>query len=248
MPLLSDDEYAVIRDFVLAALDRMRALGLAATVETDLAEWVAVIERAPGRGGLSPTFDPAHSLVGPENAFWIRVEDENGPAACIASRTFDTEDCLDLLRNWRLWFDRRPNLIHRGINLVVPPETPVIGGRISHNGGLWVHPAHRKRGLPWILPRLVRALSAQHFGTVWHTALVRRSIAEKGLPFTAYGYTHMVPCIAGYYPAYDGDHDMSLCYVSRPDDLDRLAKDVLRLRGLDADDQRVDALAAGGDG
>jgi len=127
---------------------------------------------------------------------------------------------------------------------VLPPETPRFWGRVSHNGGLWVHPSVRKRGLATLLPRIVRALSTQHYETDWHTGLVKKSLSDQGMPFTQYGYTHSVPCLRGYYPAYDADYDIYLTYISRADDLKRLAADCLGFSRLYGHDQRVDAAGA----
>src|SRR4051794_30493502 len=91
-------------------LTRLAELGLTITFSTDMIGWVDAITNAPRRGIVNPTFDPAHSDLTPEDAFWVAATDRatGRLVACIANRVFITDDYRDLLRTQRLWYASGP--------------------------------------------------------------------------------------------------------------------------------------------
>lgn len=217
---------ALIQDYVDLVLGHLTQNGLEMRVRTNFDDWISLIRTAAARSFINPTFDPAHSILSPSNSFWLEVTRGRETVACIANRLFETDDYYDLMRTWRLWFDRMPVLGMRRVQFVLPPGMPAIRGRIGHHGALWVHPTVRKLGLSTWLPRLTRALSLRHFKVDWHCGIVKQSLADHGLPIAGYGYTHCVPCIKGYYPAYGIDLDMAMTYIDRADMLRLVEADV----------------------
>ena len=113
---------------------------------------------------MNPTFDPAHSDLKPNEAFWLQLNDDVGVAACVADRLFRTDDFVDELETGRLWYARpgeadRPKLLpdvptlkEAGIE-----EFPVKGG------GGWSRPPPRRSpcGAPWQTARQSRCLTRQ---------------------------------------------------------------------------------------
>jgi hypothetical protein len=206
-------------------------LGLDVEFSVDLGEWVDTIRSAPKNGVVNPAFDPRHSDLSPSNAFWIRlyeIETER-TVACIANRMFETADFLDLWRTQRLWYSRGPRQV---IELAVPSDMPRIAGRVGHHGGLWIHPDWRKHGLSGYLTKLTRCASLRQFEVDWHCGSVFAAIAEKGLPTapqTGYGYPHMVLAIDGWFPVTNRHERLYLPWISRPEMLDQLGRELERL-------------------
>jgi len=230
-PKLGPADHQVVQ----ACLDEIAhvflSLGLEVEFSTQMNGWVETIRTAPKRGVVNPTFDPRHSDLSPANAFWVRLSEgpDDRTVACIANRVFETDDYRDLLRTQRLWYSRGPR---RLVDLVLPSDMPVISGRVGHHGGLWIHPDWRKHGLSGYLTKLMRCASLRQFEVDWHCGSVFAVIAEKGLPTapeTGYGYPHMALAIDGWFPVTDRDERVYLPWISRPEMLDQLGREVERL-------------------
>src|SRR5215469_5948032 len=120
-------------DFSLAWLEEHRyTLG----VRVDMAAWAATMRAAPGMSVVNPTFDPQHSPLSPQNAFWLDVRTGSHTVAMSAARFFVTDDYFELQRSTRLWYDP-PHLQHGRFELRLPADTPTICGNVAHEGGLW---------------------------------------------------------------------------------------------------------------
>jgi hypothetical protein len=238
------DQDVIIETCLDETVRHLTKIGLAPTFSEDLSGWVAMIESAPGRDRVNPTFHPLHSDVTPDNAFWIKLTDaDTGRAiACIANRVFETDDWLEVMRSQRLWFRSPPG---RPID-IVPDSLPLIAGRVGHHGGLWIHPEFRKHGLSGFMTRLARCRSLGRWNVDWHCGLVAAKIAEKGLPttpVTGYGYPRMALVIDGRYPVIDHPERVFVPWISRDEMLAQLAAETARLIG-DRDEQRIHSSAA----
>ena len=137
-------------DFSLAWLDE-RQYTLA--VDADMAGWVTIM-RTTGAEIVNPSFDPDLSLLTAQNSFWLDIRAGSETIAVSAARLLVTDDMTELMRSMQLWYTAPTQKFE--ISLASP--IPVIGGRVGYEGGLWVHPRHRGRGLSVILPHLNRAL------------------------------------------------------------------------------------------
>jgi hypothetical protein len=237
------ENYDVI-DLIDAALDWLDRRGLNLAIEADVAGWAAHMRTAPATKGVNPTFDPHCSRVDARNSFWVNVRDGDGTVACGAGRLFETGDYLELKRSLRLWFDREPLPYQGRLELIVPEGTPFIAGRVGHEGGLWVHPAHRKRGLSMLVPRLVRAICLGRFAVEWQCGVNFDDLTRSGLPTGAYGFPHCVPCLDTFFPPTGRNERMHMVYMSRAELLAVQRETVIRLRA-DGNHQPVDASAAG---
>lgn len=232
-----------VADLLDAGFDWLAARGYELHVDSDLARWAAHLRAAPATTGVNPTFDPACSQVSAADSFWIDIRAGGATAACAAGRLFVTDDYLELKRSLRLWFDRAPRPAHDRLELVVPAGVPHISGRVGHEGGLWVHPQHRKRGLSMILPRLVRAICLARFDVDWQCGMNFDDLTRSGLPVTAYGFPQVVPCIDGFFALTGRVERIHMAYMSRAQLVAIQRDTVVRLRS-DRHEQAVDAPAA----
>lgn len=213
---LTDDEYLHIQFLIDSLETDLAKIGMRVTVEDDFAEWVAFMETAPGIASVSSTFDPRHSVVTSANAFWIAIRDEVGDVVgCDCLRLFETDDFIEMIRSYRLFFDRKPVMRHRPLALRLPLDMPRLAGRVVYTGGLWVAPSHRGGGLSTAMPRLARALCLRHFAMDWLVGLVRDTPGRAAMGRERFGSLQSVPCFNGYFPPQDRDAAYRLNYTSR---------------------------------
>ncbi len=204
----------IVDDFVEYSLAWLDDRNYALTIDSDMAGWAAAIA-ATGEGAfVNPAFDPRASRLSPANSFWLEVKAGSRVIATCATRLFPRDDCLDLLRSLRLWLAEPPPF-PTALDFALPPASPSLRGNIGHEGGLWVHPEHRKRGLSTILPHLTRALAAREWPLDWQTGIARQGIGESGIARWAYGMPHVERCFEGYFPLTLSRERLYLCYMSR---------------------------------
>lgn len=215
-----------VPQYLVATAQLLARSGLRADLRTDLARWADHLAAAPGNTGLNPTFNPAcHSRIDPETAFWIALVDRKGSvAACMACRLFVTTSYYDLMRTGRLWYtaDRIAP-----INLLLDGTGPV--GRVSHSGGLWVHPDCRGSGLSWVLPRLVGATALEAWSIDFHTGIVFAGLNAKRVPDRNYGVSRNLVAIDGYFPPTDRREVIYSVETPSIDILNRTATDVAEI-------------------
>jgi len=216
-----DDD--IVQDFIEFSLEWLQGRRYTLSIDVDMAAWARVMAGAMSAKAVNPTFDPAVNRLTPHNSFWLDVREGSHTVATMAARLFLTDDYLELKRSMRLWRDEpEPELGE--LALSVPEGMPLISGRVGHEGGLWVHPEHRKRGLSVVLPHLIRALSMRQWSIDWQTGVTRRAIGECGIAKWAYGMPHQEPLFEGYFPITGANDRLFIAYMSR-DEL---------LHGLDA--------------
>jgi hypothetical protein len=211
-------------DFSVGWLEERRyTLG----VSVNMAAWAATMRQAPGMSLVNPTYDPHHSFLSPKNSFWLDVRAGSHTVGMIAGRLFATDDYLEVKRSMRLWYDP-PRPEHGRLAISAPPGMPTICGKVAHEGGLWVHPQHRKRGLSTILPHLVRALCLREWDIDWLTGATMRKIGESGIASWGYGMSHVQPCFEGWFPVTQTYERLYIAYMDRREliaglDLDAVA-------------------------
>lgn len=223
-PRIATDTVQDFIDYALAWLDEHRySLG----VDADLGRWVSTLAATSPGAFVNPAFDPRCSRLTPDDSFWLDVRAGSQTIATCATRLFATDDVFDLLRSMRLWLAEPPARYGR-LRVTPPPGSPAIAGNVGHEGGLWVHPQHRKRGLSVILPHLARALSVREWQLDWQTGIARRDIGECGLASRAYGMPHVERCFDGDFPLTGTRERFYIVYMSRAEllaglDLDGVA-------------------------
>jgi hypothetical protein len=244
---LTDNDLIEIQTFIdraRADLDRRK---LILEVDSDLSKWVRLINDAPGMVVVASTHDPSKSYVHPGNAFWIIVRErdrgfidrlmrrERPVVACLCHRVIQTDNIADEIRTHRLFFDRKPILDYRPVNIVLSENAPVIGGKVGLAGGFWVHPDHRGSKLSNIVSRVTRVLSLRHFDIDWSISLVRDTPRRKAMIHNTYGLAHSVSITRGYYPPYGYDLDMQMSYMHRDEILDQVRSENAAARGESTD-------------
>jgi len=210
------------------------------TVDVDMARWARTMAEAVTEPSINPTFNPRFNDLSPANSFWLDIRAGSQTIATSAARHFITDDLLGLMRSMRLWRDPAP--IEDGELIVVPPpHMPLISGSVGHEGGLWVHPSHRKRGLSAILPRLTRAFSLRQWNPNWLTGVARRGIGECGIVKWSYGYPHVEPCFEGYFPPTRNYERLYVAYMNRDELIAGLFPNTLPWFQPDGDQKIADA-------
>ncbi len=208
----SDDD--VVQDFIEFSLEWLQDRRYTLTIDVDMAAWASTMAKAPSMAVVNPTFDPRCSPLAPDNSFWLDVRAGSHTVAMMAARLFVTDDYLEIKRSTKLWYDPPPPDAAR-LPIEVPEGTPIIQGNVGHEGGLWVDPRHRKRGLSVILPHLIRALCFREWNVDWQTGATMRGIGECGIAHWAYGAPHVVPCYEGHFLVTQRPDRLFLVYMSR---------------------------------
>lgn len=214
--------------YMTESIGLLQRSGYRLSLNFDLSGWAALLRSAPKIGIVNPTFDPAHSDLRANEAFWLQLNDEVGVAACIADRLFRTDDFVaNELATGRVWYaspgeGARPELL---------PDVPLgrYTGRVGHAGGLWVHPRRRKDGLSWILPRLVRALSIINWSVDRHCGLVFEGIHDSGLSAQAYGFPELHAVVEGYFPPTRADARVFVIHIDLDQIVAQFEDDLVRM-------------------
>jgi len=204
-------EADTVQSFIEFSLSWLQERKYALSVDVDMTRWAEVTRTTARASFINPVFDPRHSRLSPANSFWLDVRAGSSTIATSAARLFVTEDYLELQRSMRLWYENPP---HHTRLAMLAPNVPAISGRVGHEGGLWVDPQFRKRGLSVILPHLNRALCFQEWSVEWQTGITLRGIGESGLAERAYGFPHVVPCFEGYLPVTGKPERLYLTYMT----------------------------------
>lgn len=223
-PSIDEQDYFGLAQLTIDAIqEEIRRLGYEATIENNFDD---LREHLINEGAvINPSFDPSeHDLA---DAFWLRIEDENGSTvACHAERVYETDDFVaEYIDAGRLWWHR---------SAVASPSTwrdqvtapPVrLCGRVAYAGSMLIAQAHRGRGLSLFLPYLSRALCFRNYGTNFHTGIVRERLAGSSVPTSNYGFPRTTPIFNGTLPGLNGPFErVHLCWMNRSEGLSQFRK------------------------
>lgn len=227
MARLTDEELLQIQTYIDRGRRDLEAQGLSIEVDTDLSAWAAMLPRAAGSRWTASTHNPSYCNIHPGNAFWVIIRENSvrwwerplrrraSIVACVCHKVVETEDILDEIRTHRLFFDKKPNLNVRPVNIVASDNMPTIGGRVGFGGGFWVHPKYRGKNISNVLSRVTRALSLRHFAIDWAIVFVKDTDRRKMMIEHTVGMPNSISLIKGYYPPYDIDYDIQMGYMHR---------------------------------
>ncbi len=169
------------------------------------------------------TFDPAFGRL--DRAFWIeaRARQDGQLAATFAERLFVVRDgtLADFLAELRLFYDEPRRDARAGESCeVFSSAAKRMRGRISYNGGMWVHPTWRQGAarlrLSAVMARISRALSILRWRPDYVFGLAEPVIAEKGL-VAGYGFRHVEPGVRWRGSLYGDDYALTLCWMDQPE-------------------------------
>jgi len=236
MSRLTDEDLLQIQTFIDRGRRTLEHQGFSIEIDNDLRKWVKLARRAPGAIGAMSTHDPERCHIHPGNAFWVIVRENarrwwrdplrrKGPIiSCLCHRIIETQDILQDIRTHRLFFDKKPSLDFRPVNIVASDNMPVISGRVGLGGGFWVHPKYRGHTVAHTLSRLTRALSLRHFDIDWAIVLVKDTERRKSM-IQGIGVPNSVSVIKGYYPPHGADRDTQLGYMHRDEILRQISEE-----------------------
>lgn len=211
--LLAQADFDAIDLTIATVHQQLEAMGLTVEVESDFG---ALRRFLDAQGTFAnPTFDPAHSRMDLHD-FWLRVNDRHGRGVgCSAERMFEVVDFVDLMRTGRLWYGQGFHAIGHDDEVPVSQPSQHVGGRVSHSGSTWVHPAWRGQRLAMYLTYLSRALSFQSFACAFNTGIVRHALSLTRVPRETYGYANVELVIDDYFPPLGCQDQIYLCWLSR---------------------------------
>lgn len=139
---------------------------------------------------LSPAFDPAHSNLRIDSAFWLEGIDDRGDTVVTEiARFFDfgNSDVVEELRSLRIYYEHPEP--HRAAGERVEVDAPaakIVRGRTMHGGAIWVRPDWRRNGLTRIISRVCAAYAHTRWDTRFTWGLVEPRLHAGGLS-QAYG-------------------------------------------------------------
>ena len=240
---MNTTEGALIQASIDGIVERLAELNLNLIVERDFSELRRFME-SQGSFFVNPTFHPDIAHKGVVDAFWLRLEDQDGRVvASHADRVFETPDFMEThIRRAELWTGvPGPDPYMEGVEF--PPVPVTIGGVVSHSGSMWIDKAWRKKGIATFLSYISRSIHMRNYGTTMHTGLVLEGIWKTDVWSVAYGYPRGVHCLKGYWPPIEKAVDLWICWIDRAESLDairalpRHAQAPVRVPGLTEDGQ-----------
>ena len=221
-------DFDIVQSFVDFSLTWLEARDYTLTIDTDMSNWIAVMAATSADVFVNPTFDPRYSDC-PRPIASGSIFARGLARLRSAPRVFSSPTTSStLMRTQRLWRHEPPPQLGT-LAITAPRMMPPIAGHVGHEGGLWVHPQHRKRGLSVILPHLARALSVREWDIDWQTGVTRQGIGECGHRQLGLRHApHVEPCFDGYFPLTQSRERLYLAYVDREEliaglDLDTVA-------------------------
>lgn len=165
---------------------------------------------------LSPIFNPAHSNLRIDSAFWLEGVDEAGDTVVThAARYFDwpnTTLAAELLSLRVFYEDPAPHIAARESIDITAPSATKIHGRTIFAGAAWVRPDFRRHGLTKIVPRISRAYAYSRWDTGFTWGFVEPEKHAFGLT-RAYGPYRAEPGVTLRLP-FRGELPLMLVWMS----------------------------------
>ena len=165
---------------------------LVATIETDFEEYGRVVDEAPAWHDkrVAPT-DPDHNTLGPNNAFWVAIRDDEGEVvSCSAVRIWPKTRLIDMVNAGRFLYDGSKEQGKESLHLFTE-GLGHIDGNIAYCGGGWVHPKVRGLAISTMSIMLAQAKMLQDFDVDYCFSMVRPDFIEKGMALRTYRYYPM---------------------------------------------------------
>jgi hypothetical protein len=147
---------------------------------------------------LAPIFDPAHSNLRIDSAFWLEGIDDRGETVVTeAGRFFDfkSTDVVEELRSLRIYYENPAPHLAAGERVEIDaPAAKIVRGRTMHGGAIWVRPDWRRGGLTRIISRVCAAYALTRWNTAFTWGLIEPRLHAGGLS-QAYGPHQVAPSV-----------------------------------------------------
>ena len=179
---ITHGDYRLFRRYFIAAEEFARRAGVHIRINTDFHRLVELTRRhRESWTPIQPGFDPAHSRIRPDTAFWVEALDEDGnTVATHAQRLFVWPNTTleDEVRSLRIFYaDPAPHVMAGESMEITAPIGKLMTGRAMWGGVLWTHPDWRRRGLVKIVPRIARAYGYTRWAPEYIFAFVEAKLA-----------------------------------------------------------------------
>ncbi len=211
----------LLATFILEGDKAARQAGLRLRLRHDFPELVRLNEQEISRGSwfrLVNMFNPAHSDVSPENAFWVSGEDRYGEiVATWAGRVYYWPDSNLAEQACTMFYGRNEGQPCD----VTAPAARLITGVVLSAGSVWVRPQFRGRQLSRLFPRIGRAYACSRWPVDWTISYVAPILVEKGVA-AGYGQKNFSHSI--FYPQSPwGNLEVVVAYTAARDIYEDLA-------------------------
>ncbi|MGI9371589.1 MAG: hypothetical protein ACR2OJ_03765 [Hyphomicrobiales bacterium] len=209
-------------------------IGLKAEFSNDMGALAA--ERLRVRASrISPMFDPDVNDFNYNNAFWMRVLNQDGDV--ISLQAFRRDEVGSNLADWALpWmiglYARRSELIVP--NLLRPPpnsKSERISGSLAYHGELWISRNAGPRNLMELIPKLGLLLTLIKWQPDATWALVSHAMATRGHALRS-GYAHFERGFLNWDWKPEGAEDVEWLVLSERTDLEFIANDLTYTNGI----------------
>jgi GNAT superfamily N-acetyltransferase len=175
----------LIRRFLALADEQAHAIGLHLRLSTDFARLIALNRRhRDSWPPLTPIFDPAHSRLDPDTAFFVEGVDDLGETVVThAARLFrwPQSTLADEARALRVFYaDPAPHRAAGEAVTIAAPSAARIRGRTAGLGALWVRPDFRRHGPSTLVPRVLRAQVLARWNAAFTWSFMEPHIHTRG--------------------------------------------------------------------
>jgi hypothetical protein len=176
--------------FVLEADKAVRDMGLLLRLRTDFGELVYANEHYAKSGAWYPlvdAFNPHHTELTAENAFWVSGENDRGEIVVTwAARIYNWIGTNLAEQARTVWYGQ-----DLGQPCVVTAEAAKrISGVIVFAGASWVRPDFRGKHCSHLFPRIGKAYACSRWPIDWAIGYIGRANVEKGLA-ASYGQQNL---------------------------------------------------------
>ena len=187
---------------------------------------------------IVPIFNPVHSDVCAETAFWLSAHDraDDRMIATCAVRLLDIKPggLLDEFTSLRIFYRDPTEARAAGTTCfaegAVLQHAAEVSGRTAYIGALWTDPRYRGRNIVYIFGKVARAIAVAHWDVSSVFGIFRVDIAAKGV-LPHYGYSHLSRVIS-VRNSYRGDFDVNFGCMNRGE-IERVLADYVAERNVD---------------
>ncbi len=214
MRVVPEHDMAAVRAVFDETIEELRQQDFQVEICEDHTAWCEEIEAQHPGMRLTEAFDPDFVTIVNGEFMGVLVHRGQDLVARCAIRLFETYDFVkEQVLSMRVWQNKAP--IAGSLEcLSAPTNLPTMRGRVCHDGGAWVDPAYRRRGLATRITRLMHARAILRWQPDWINGFVPPHIRQTTVVENAYGYSKWAPLLDGYVPVADTYGDLYISYMA----------------------------------